>query len=200
MDFIIVIKEGYVLEQVAKQVKQGALNSCEWQKDARTLCKFKWSSDLMLNGANQDISVNYLAYEEVDLQKGTTNYFNKWITNLELNKSTVEQVSEAGRGRWKVENETFNTLKNQDYNLEHNYGHGQWFLSTILALTMLLAFFVDQITRAIDKGFADALVEAKTLRDFRQKVRVLFDFIPTISMNFIYQIIARKVKIGPKLE
>jgi hypothetical protein len=51
------------------------------------------------------------------------------------------------------------------------------------------------ITRAIDKDFADALVEAKTLRDLRQKVRVLFDFIPTVSINFIYQMIARKVKI-----
>ena len=28
----------------------------------------------------------------------------------------------AGRCRWKIENETFNTLKNQGYNFEHNYG------------------------------------------------------------------------------
>ena len=34
----------------------------------------------------------------------------------------------------------------------------------------------------------------------RQKVRVLFDFIPTISMNLIYQIIAREINIRPQLE
>jgi hypothetical protein len=31
----------------------------------------------------------------------------------------------GGRARWKIENETFNTLKNQGYNLGHNYGLGK---------------------------------------------------------------------------
>ena len=30
-----------------------------------------------------------------------------------------------GRSRWKVKNETLNTLENQGYNFEHNYGHGK---------------------------------------------------------------------------
>src|SRR5262249_1558832 len=51
----------------------------------------------------------------------------------------------AGRCRWKIENEAFNTLKNQGYHFEHNYGHAQQRLATALALLMLLAFLVDQI-------------------------------------------------------
>lgn len=200
MDFIIVIKEGYVLEQVKQLDKKGLLNQCEFQKDKNTLCKFKWASDLVLNGANQDIKVNYLEYEEYDFQKKETIYSNKWITSIELKEANVEQVAVAGRCRWKIENETFNTLKNQDYNLEHNYGHGKYFLSTVFALIMLLAFFVDQITKAFDDSFSKALKEAKTLRDLRQKIRVLFDFIPTISMNLIYQIIAREINLTTKLE
>ncbi len=200
MDYIIVIKEGYVLEQVAQQVKNGSLNRLEFKKGERKLCQLEWSSNLILNGANQEIRVNYLAYKEIDIQTDTVSYSNKWITNLALDSSTVEQVAQAGRTRWKIENETFNTLKNQGYNLEHNYGHGQWFLATIFALVMLLAFFVDQLTRALDEDFKEALIEAKTLRDCRQKVRVLFDFIPVVSMNLIYQIIARKILIPPKLE
>ena len=62
---------------------------------------------------------------------------------------------------------------------------------------MLLAFFIDQITQALDQAFEKALQEAKTLRDLRQKVRVLFDLIPTISMNFIYKIIAREIILQP---
>lgn len=200
MDFIIVIKEGYVLEQVKQLDKKKELNEWQYQKDKNTLCKFKWKSNLILNGSHQDIKVNYLEYKELDLQKNTITYSNKWITNLTLSKESVFSISLAGRSRWKIENETFNTLKNQDYNLGHNYGHGKQFLSTIFALIMLLAFFVDQITRAADESFQEALKEAKTLRDLRQKVRVLFDFIPTISMNLIYQIIARKVNIRPQLE
>lgn len=200
MDYIIVIKEGYVLEQVKQLRKKDSLHQCQYQKNEKTLCRYRWTSDLILNGANQDIIVNYLEYEEYDLEKDKVVYSNKWITNLTLTKSNVSSIATAGRARWKIENETFNTLKNQDYNLEHNYGHGKFYLSTVFALIMLLAFFVDQITRAVDESFEQALKEAKTLRDLRQKVRVLFDFIPTISMNLIYQIIARKVNIRPQLE
>ena len=51
----------------------------------------------------------------------------------------------GGRARWKIENETFNTLKNQGYHFEHNYGHGKKNLPVVLAMVMLLAFFlVDQ--------------------------------------------------------
>ncbi len=47
----------------------------------------------------------------------------------------------GGRARWKIENETFNTLKNQGYHFEHNYGHGKKNLPVVLAMVMLLAFF-----------------------------------------------------------
>jgi len=50
----------------------------------------------------------------------------------------------GGRARWKIENETFNTLKNQDYHFEHNFGHGEQNLSVVFAMLMMLAFLVDQ--------------------------------------------------------
>jgi hypothetical protein len=46
-----------------------------------------------------------------------------------------------------VENETFNTLKNQGYHLEHNDGHGQQNLSVVLTMLMMLAFSVDQTSQ-----------------------------------------------------
>jgi hypothetical protein len=54
----------------------------------------------------------------------------------------------GGRARWRIENETFNTLKNQGYHYEHNFGHGQQNLSVVFAMLMMLAFLVDQ-TRQI---------------------------------------------------
>src|SRR3989442_14855944 len=50
----------------------------------------------------------------------------------------------GGRARWKIENETCNTLKNQGDNFEHNYGHGEQHLSVVFAMVMMLAFLVDQ--------------------------------------------------------
>ena len=197
MDFITVIKEGYVLVQVDKLKETNSLKSHAWKKEKHIHCSVKWVNDLVLNGANQDIEVHYLEYEELDERTNKTLYSNKWITNIEINKKNVAEFTTAGRSRWKIENETFNTLKNQGYKLEHNFGHGKKNLSTNFALLMLIAFFIDQMTQALDKTFDKALKEAKTLRDLRQKVRVLFDFIPTISMNFIYKIIAREVQLKP---
>lgn len=43
------------------------------------------------------------------------------ITNLKINKNNVASVSGYGRLRWKIENEGFNSQKNQGYGLEHKY-------------------------------------------------------------------------------
>jgi hypothetical protein len=37
----------------------------------------------------------------------------------------------AGRTRWQIENEVFNTVKNQGYTLEHNFGLGDKHLSAV---------------------------------------------------------------------
>ena len=62
----------------------------------------------------------------------------------------------GGRSHWKIENETFNTLKNQGYHFEHNYGHGYQHLSVVLAMLMLLAFLVDQTQQLCCPQFAAA--------------------------------------------
>lgn len=199
MDFITVIKDGYVLVQVADPANKNKFAERSWYKgkNERIKCTAKWMNGLILNGANSDISVNFLQYEEIDTKTQNTIYAGKWITSLSIKPSIVKEFVKTARARWKIENETFNVLKNQGYNLEHNYGHGKKFLSSLFAVMMLLAFLVDQLTQTLDKTFQKALIEAKTMRDLRQKVRVLFDLIPCVSMNLIYKIIARDIKIRP---
>jgi hypothetical protein len=51
----------------------------------------------------------------------------------------------VGRSRWKIENECFNSLKNQGYHMAHNFGHGEKHLSFNMYLSILLAFFMHQI-------------------------------------------------------
>lgn len=196
MDFITVIKDGYVLIQAKRLEEQNKLNSKTWHKDKHIRCTAKWTNGLILNGANPDLEVNYLQYEEMNTRTGKIIYAGKWITSLPIEGSMVDEFVKTARTRWKIENETFNVLKNQGYNLEHNYGHGKLFLSSLLATLMLLAFLVDQLTQTLDLAFQKALKTAQTLRDFRQKVRVIFDLIPCISMNVIFKIIARDIKLG----
>ena len=44
---------------------------------------------------------------------------------------TVAELAACGRARWKIENETFNVLKTNGYNLEHNFGHGKKTLASV---------------------------------------------------------------------
>lgn len=81
----------------------------------------------------------------------------------------------GGRARWSIENETFNTLKNQGYNFEHNFGHGYLHLSTCFAFLMMLAFLIDQIQQLSCEVFQKALSGADTKKALWEKMRVLFE-------------------------
>ena len=63
----------------------------------------------------------------------------------------------GGRARWKIENETFNTLKNQGYNLEHNYGHGSENLSVNFIMMMFISFFIDQVQLSSCQKFKEVI-------------------------------------------
>ena len=79
---------------------------------------------------NPDELVNVLEYWEIH-PDGKVQHFS-WITDFFLIPENVWDIMRGGRARWKIENETFNTLKNQGYHLEHNYGHGEQNLSVVL--------------------------------------------------------------------
>lgn len=134
--------------------------------------EFKSLNNLPLNTSNAELRVNVLHYEQTDKNGKTTRF--SWVTNLELNHKTVEHVMLIGRSRWKIENETFNTLKNQGYHFEHNYGHGKENLSTVLAYLMLMAFHTDQLIQRCSKPFQILWKAAKTKAKLWQTIRALF--------------------------
>jgi len=80
-----------------------------------------------------------------------------WVTDLPLNEKNLMKIMRTGRSRWKIEHETINTLRNQSYHFEHNYGHGYKHLSTMFSCLMILVFLVDQMEQLCDVLFQDAL-------------------------------------------
>ncbi len=83
---------------------------------------------------------NFLQHREFNRSDGAVIKQFSWVTDIDLSQKSLHEYQKAGRCRWRVENETFNTLKNQGYCLEHNYGHGKQNLTTVLALLLFLAF------------------------------------------------------------
>ena len=93
----------------------------------------------------------------------------------------------GARARWKIENETFNTLKNQGYHLEHNYGLGKEHLSEVLVMLMMLAFLVDQIQQMCCPLFRAVWKKYKTKRSLWEKVRSMFTHFSIESMEDLYR-------------
>ncbi len=85
---------------------------------------FSYINNVPINKSNEDLLVNFVEYWEINNKTNKTQHFS-WLTDFKINKKYVYDIMRGGRARWKIENETFNTLKNQDYHFEHNYGHGK---------------------------------------------------------------------------
>jgi hypothetical protein len=156
---------------------------------------YRWQHGLSLNESNSDVTVDVLEYWEVP-RSGPVRTFS-WITDCELTAETVYEVMRGGRARWKIENETFNTLKNQGYHLEHNYGHGKKHLSTVLAFLMVLGFAVDQCQQLGCPVFRAARVRSGCLRVLWERVRSWFELFQVGSMVELLRGIAARVVMRP---
>ena len=79
---------------------------------------------------------------------------------------------------WKVENENNNVLKTKGYHLEHNFGHGQQFLSATLLTLNLLAFLAHTFLEFVDTQYhniREALASRKTFfHDFTTLTKYLY--------------------------
>ena len=90
-------------------------------------------------GWKDALTVNWLGVSIVDA-KGKTTYDGAFVTSLPLTAENVVETAACARARWKIENESCNVLKNNGYNLAHNFGHGKKYLARIFAAMNLLAF------------------------------------------------------------
>ena len=63
------------------------------------------------------------------------------------------------------------TLKNQGYHFEHNYGHGYQHLSVVFALLMMLAFLVDQVQQLCCPLFQAAWAKMGSKRRLWERMR-----------------------------
>lgn len=200
MRYVIGIRDGYVLVQVERLKKNNSLATRQWVNSKGERFIARWHNQLILNGEHQDIKTNYFELEQLD-KNGKRIYFNTWITDIPITEQNIKELIGVGRCRWKIENETFNTLKNQGYHLEHSYGHGKKYLATNFMLLTFLAFCVDQIAQRIDQSFKKAVKYCKTKKRLWEKIRQVFDLIPCVSMNVVYRFIAKEIIIDfPLLE
>jgi hypothetical protein len=100
---------------------------------------YRWLCGVPLRGTADAIPVNWFSIE-IRNAAGKRTYYNSFVTDLPVTADSVAELVACGRARWKIENETFNVLKTNGYNLEHNFGHGKQTLASIFLTLNLLAF------------------------------------------------------------
>lgn len=117
--------------------------------------RYSWLSHLPIRDGDDALLVNWFDVEIVN-PKGKTTYHSRFITNLVPDKKNISELVSCARARWKIENETFNVLKNNGYHLEHNFGHGQETLAAMLVTLNLLAFTMHNACDAVEQSWQHA--------------------------------------------
>lgn len=146
---------------------------------------FSYINNIWLNSTGKN-SVNYIQLVEID-KKGNKKLFS-WVTDFIIDNNNCIEISRGGRTKWHIENQTFNTLKNQGYQFEHNFGHGKNNLCNVFAITMFLAFFVDQIQELTCQFFQSAINTHHARYCFWEKFKAAFSYFIITSWDLFFKI------------
>jgi hypothetical protein len=167
----------------------------ELTESNRNQHRLEFVNNVPLNESNEDVRVNFLEHWESRPNGKVIHH--TWVSNILLTKDNVFKVMEGGRTRWKVENETLNTLKTQGYHFEHNFGHGEKNLSTVFSFIMMIAFLIDEL------GFIGCHLMQQTRETLLgkkrmwQKIRSAFDSYFITCWEDLFDFFIGKVRKPP---
>ena len=107
--------------------------------------RYRFAQQIPLRNGEDALNVDWCELVITHEDTAEVLYQNAFVTNHAITSDNAVAIVQAGRARWKIENENNNTLKTKGYHLEHNFGHGQHHLSTVLLTLNLLAFLVHTV-------------------------------------------------------
>ena len=189
-------------ERLAFWQAQGAITQCEQRRRKGRVTEvaiYRFINEVLLQGSKHALSVNWVEMTIVNAKTGSQLYYNTFITNHRLSMTNVAQVAQAGRGRWKIANENNNVLKTKGYHLEHNFGHGQQYLSATMLSLNLLAFLFHTVLELSDERYAllrQVLVRRQT---FFEDIRALTRYMVFENWHHLMDCMLQGLKLESKL-
>lgn len=184
-NFILVCKpdsHAKLYERLAFWQAQDAMAECEQRRKTGRLTEVvrdRFINDVLLQESPQALSANWLEITVVNAKTGEQLYYNTFIPNHHLSAETVAPVAQAGRGRWKVENENNKVLKTKGYQVEHNFGHGKQYLSATMLSLHLLAFLFHTVLEGSDPKYA-------LLRQVLARRQTFFDDLQALTRYMVF--------------
>jgi len=141
----------------------------------RRIHRYRWMTDLPIRDGAHALRVNWL--EIVISPPGAkATYRASFVTNLDVNRDNVAELAHCARARWKIENESFNVLKRHGYHLEHNFGHGNDTLASVLVALNLLAFALHSACELVETLWQQARGRLGTRHRLFEHLRTVTEY------------------------
>jgi hypothetical protein len=145
----------------------------QWNNGHQQVWRYRYAARVPLRADSKPLYVNWCEVTITDEATGELIYRNAWATDHALDDQSLRPFVIAARTRWKVENENNNVLKNYGYHLEHNFGHGEYYLAMVLAMLNLLAFLFHTVLDLCDEPYRRVRAELATRQTFFNDLQAL---------------------------
>jgi hypothetical protein len=147
-----------------------------WTGRYAEIFTYRYANQLPLNGAQDALEVGWCEVTITRQDTGEQLYKNAFVTDFEVTDTTVAAIVGDGRARWKIENENNNVLKTKGYHIEHNFGHGQQYLASLLLSLNLLAFLFHTVLDLVNEQYCAIRQALGTRRRFFQDLEALLRY------------------------
>ena len=151
----------------------------KWNGRFHELHTYRYVNNLPIKQGDDALLVNWIELTSIRTDTQEVTFRNSFITDFIVNRENIQHIVEAGRTRWKVENENNNILKTKGYHLEHNYGHGDKFLANTLVTLNLLAFLAHTFLEFVD-------IKYKAVRSVLSARKDFFNDLKTLTKYFFF--------------
>jgi len=173
-NFILVCRPGShkTLYEHLEGIELPTLVKKRWTGKLEETITYRYLNGVPLTDSDKALLVNWceVSITRPDIQ---VTYKNAFATNFPITDETAAELVRAGRARWKVENENNNTLKTKGYNLEHNFGHGQQHLASVLVTLNILSLLFHTLLELLDKKYQLLRAQLATRKTFFDDLRAL---------------------------
>jgi hypothetical protein len=155
---------------------------------------YRFANARPLRDGDDALAVNWCELTTTDAD-GKVLYHNAFVSNHAIQAGHVTAIVQAGRARWKVENENNNTLKTQGYHLTHHFGHGQRHLSALLVTLNLLAFLLHTVLDTMDAKYQLIRAKLPSRTMFFQHIQALTCYLCFESFDALLDFMLRGLRI-----
>jgi hypothetical protein len=166
-----------------------------WNGRFTEVSMYRALADVLLLDGKDALAVNWLEITVVNAKTGEQLYHNSFITNHRVTADNVAAMAQAGRGRWKIENENNNVLKTKGYHVEHNFGHGQQYLAAVMLSLNLLAFLFHTVLEWSDEQYALLRQVLARRQTFFQDIQALMRYLVFDSWDHLMDFMIRGLEM-----